>query len=87
MVHAKKDLTHLINYKMSFKKVRLESQKNYLTINIMTTLVDKIERLKDAIILLDHDMGRDDINDTYRSIKDLVKIKYRDIQRKNQGHC
>ena len=46
------------------------------------TLFDKMERLKDAIILLDHDMGRDDINDTYRDIKDLVKIKYRDIQRR-----
>ena len=48
----------------------------------MTTLVEQMESLKDAIILLDHDMSREEVSDTYKSIKNLVNVKYSDVQRK-----
>ena len=42
-----------------------------------------MESLKDAAILLGHDMPRQDIKDVFDSIKGKIDVKYKDIQNKD----
>ena len=44
------------------------------------------EELKDASILLGHEMSRQDIKDVFDLIKGKVDVKYRDDQRKDSRH-
>ena len=71
-------MTPLINYRMS-QSLETPKAENYFSEGdiIMT------EQLQDVIILLDHDMSREDIKSSY----DIVKkygIRFKDIQIKDR---
>ena len=42
-----------------------------------------MESLKDASILLGHEMSRQDIKEVFDSIKGKVDVKFRDVQNKD----
>ena len=70
-------MTPLIDYRMS------QSFKTSETENYFSEGDNIMEQLKDGIILLDHDMSREDIKSSY----DIVKkygIRFKDIQIKDR---
>ena len=71
-------MTPLINYKMSSSLETPKTQNYFSQDDIIMT-----EQLQDVIILLDHDMSREDIKSSY----DIVKkygVRYKDIQVKDR---
>ena len=71
-------MTPLINYKMSSSFKTSKTKNNFSELDIIMA-----EQLKDVIILLDHDMSREDIKSSY----DIVKkygIRFKDIQIKDR---
>ena len=68
----------LINYRMSPSLETPKTENNFSQDDIIMT-----EQLQDVIILLDHDMSREDIKSSY----DIVKkygIRFKDIQIKDR---